>query len=107
MIRRFVQRLIDSRWFWPAAIALVLFATVFPATVRAWHGHSNDFTHYWNAAVAMRNGQDIYTSGEHRYVYPPLLAFLFEPLTFVSQRIATAIWICLSGFATLTAVLIV
>ena len=102
MIRRFI----DHRWFWIGMIAIALAATVLPSAWRAFHAHSNDFIHYWNAALALRNGEDIYTSGEHRYVYPPLLAFLLQPLTFIPSRVAVVVWIFLSGLLILVAVLI-
>jgi hypothetical protein len=41
---------------------------------------TGDFGHFYHAARAMLDGQDIYTAWHHGYIYPPFLAFLFTPL---------------------------
>lgn len=50
-----------------------------------------DFEHFYFAARAMREGSNLYSSGVHGYIYPPLIAFLFMPLTFVSVKTAALI----------------
>ena len=40
------------------------------------------------AARAMRHGTDIYASGTGGYVYPPLIAFLYQPLSTLTERTA-------------------
>jgi len=40
---------------------------------------TGDFEHFFFAARAMLDGQDVYTSGHNGYIYPPLLAFLYTP----------------------------
>ncbi len=67
----------------------------------------SDFPTYYSAATALRNGQDIYehnvvtdiavkhvTFGQDigSYNYPPLLAQIFIPLSFLSYPLAKAIW---------------
>lgn len=39
-----------------------------------------DFVHFFKAALAMREGTDIFASGTRGYIYPPLIAFLYMPL---------------------------
>ncbi len=48
-------------------------------------GNLQDFL---NAARAMLHGQDIYASGSRGYVYPPLIAFLYQPLAMLTDRSA-------------------
>lgn len=52
-----------------------------------------DFEHFYSGARAMRDGLDLYSSGMRGYIYPPLIAFLFAPLTFFTVQIAA--WIML------------
>ena len=52
-----------------------------------------DFEHFYYGARALRDGTDLYASGVRGYIYPPLLAFLFVPLTAFSVQ--TAAWIML------------
>ena len=52
-----------------------------------------DFEHFYHGARALREGSDLYASGVRGYIYPPLLAFLFMPLTAFSVQ--TAAWIML------------
>lgn len=51
---------------------------------RLWRGAVNtstgDFNDFYFAAEAMRAGGDIYASGRGGYLYPPLLAWLLQPL---------------------------
>jgi len=39
-----------------------------------------NFSTFRDAAIAMSYGQDIYASGKGEYIYPPLIAFLYQPL---------------------------
>jgi Glycosyltransferase family 87 len=39
---------------------------------------------FWNAAIALSHGQNIYRSGSGDYLYPPLIAFLYQPLGWMS-----------------------
>src|SRR5258706_4440666 len=57
------------------------FASVF-------HTNCGDFEHFYYAARAMRDGSDLYASGVHGYIYPPLIAFLFMPLTWLPVKLA-------------------
>jgi hypothetical protein len=66
------------------AAALVTVFVVYVAVFglrRISKGHLGDFDHFYCAAEAMLKGQDIYRSGRNGYIYPPLLAFLYTPLT--------------------------
>lgn len=52
-----------------------------------------DFEHFYLAAHALRDGVELYLAGVGGYIYPPLIALLFTPLTLVSVQ--TAAWIML------------
>lgn len=52
-----------------------------------------DFEHFYHGARALRDGIDLYASGVRGYIYPPLLAFLFMPLT--AFTVQTAAWVML------------
>ena len=55
-----------------------------------------DFEHFYFAALAMREGGDLYASGEGGYIYPRLIAFLFMPLTLFSVKAAALIMLVLN-----------
>ncbi len=61
-------------------------------------GRGTDFRHYVEAAGALRAGQDPY-SGVHPYIYPPLLAVVLVPLTFLPPAGAAWIWAAVSAAA--------
>ena len=52
-----------------------------------------DFEHFYWAGAAMRAGTDIYRSGVGGYIYPPLIAALYSPLSRFSVQ--TAAWVAL------------
>lgn len=54
----------------------------------------------------MRNGADIYAAASGHYIYPPLLAFLLQPLTFFSEPVAASIWAALTVAMMSTALLL-
>jgi hypothetical protein len=87
---------------WPerALIAGALIAAaalVIGAASRIGHGRLGDFTHFYAAAEAVRAGADVRESGEGGYIYPPLFAFLLQPLTLISQDRAAMVWLGLNA----------
>lgn len=72
-------------WFWKVSVHRIddapmsVFAHVFVTDC-------GDFEHFYLAARALREGSDLYGSGARGYIYPPLLAFLFIPLTFLTVK---------------------
>ena len=82
-------------WFWVVAAHRINdqpnpdFAKVFVTGC-------GDFEHFFHAAWAMRNGSDLYASGVHGYIYPPLIAFLFMPLTHLSVQDAALFMLLLN-----------
>jgi alpha-1,2-mannosyltransferase len=91
---------------WCGVIAAVIAATALPAAHRVWRGHTGDFTHFWQAAHAMLHVDDIYAAAAGRYVYPPLLAFLFQPLALIPERAAAIVWIAINSGLILATVLL-
>ena len=61
-----------------------------------------DFGVYLHAARLMRSGQNIYAvphpvaGGSLFYIYPPFLAFLFVPLTYIPEKLSIALWTVLN-----------
>ena len=65
-----------------------------------------DFDYFYRAAQAMWRGQDIYAVSDGHYIYPPFLAFLFQPFLAFSERTAALIWTVISALIIFAAALI-
>ena len=81
----------DPRVVW--AVALIPHAVAVGVSYRAIaKGHrTGNLQDFLDAARAMRAGADIYASGAHGYVYPPLIAFLYQPLATLGDRAASTV----------------
>ena len=59
-----------------------------------------DFRIYYDASMALRTGQDMFAAWNPdsplTYIYPPLLAILFMPLTLLPLEVAAAVWTVIS-----------
>ena len=92
----------DPRLVWAAA--LIPHAVAIGVSYRSIaKGHrTGNLQDFLDAARAMRAGTDIYASGAHGYVYPPLIAFLYQPLAMLGDRsagtVALAVEAALSVF---------
>jgi hypothetical protein len=82
-------------WFWVVTSHRVHDAP-FEGFAREFVTGCGDFEHFYRGAKAMREGLDPYTSGVRGYIYPPLIAFLYMPLTFVSVQAAAFIMLVLN-----------
>ena len=71
-----------------------------------WAGDPGDFGHFYRAASAMWKGEDIYLAAQGHYIYLPFLAFIFQPLTLLSERTAATVWTAISAALILIAILI-
>lgn len=65
-----------------------------------------DFDYFYRAAQAMWRGQDIYAASDGHYIYPPFLAFIFQPFVLFSERTAALIWTVISALIIFAAALI-
>jgi len=83
-------------------ILILIFAA--HAIGRVWSGYADDFKHFYRAAHGMLRGENIYAAGLGRYVYPPLLAFLLQPLGLLSLNVAATLWIFVNVALLLTTV---
>jgi hypothetical protein len=79
-------------WFW-VVVSHRIGGTPYSGFASVFVTGCGDFEHFYHGARAMRDGTDLYASGVRGYIYPPLLAFLFLPLTAFSVQ--TAAWIML------------
>lgn len=58
----------------------------------------DDYFHFWSAGKAMAEGGDIFSTRHgQNYIYPPLMAWLFQPLGKLDQAIGVHIWIALDA----------
>lgn len=78
-------------WFWAVSSHRIHDAPAVAA--HAFVTGCGDFEHFCQAALALRDGRDIEAAGAGGNIYPPLIAFVFMPLTHVSVR--DAAWIML------------
>ena len=65
-----------------------------------WRNRTADFDHFYWAAEAMNQGRDLYSSGEHAYIYPPLLAWLLTPFAHLPSKQAFCVWLVVEFGAT-------
>ena len=77
-------------WFWTVAFHRIQDAP-FAGFANVFVTGSGDFEHFYRAAEALRHGSDLYASGAGGYIYPPLVAFLFMPLTFLKVQDAALV----------------
>lgn len=83
-------------WFWRVSAHRVFEAPSFAAFANVFQTGCGDFEHFYEAARAMREGRDIYSAGVHGYIYPPLIAFLFMPLTYLTVQSAALLMLALN-----------
>ena len=82
-------------WFWVVSAHRIHDAP-FAGFAHTFVTGCGDFEHFYRGAKAMREGADPYASGVRGYIYPPLIAFLFMPLTFVSVQAAAVVMLALN-----------
>ena len=59
--------------------------------------HTGDFAHFYRAATALASGEDIYAVNGRHYIYPPLIAFLFQPLSALPMPVAAGLWLIINA----------
>lgn len=95
---------LEQRVFWSLCFIIGgLFGWIYLyALGRIEHG-IGDFQHFYWAAAAMWEHIDIYASWKHGYIYPPLLAFLYMPLSFLPLQTAAVVLLTINtGLVLLT-----
>jgi hypothetical protein len=76
---------------------------------RAQNGHLGDFPTFYQAAQLARNHQDMYLANQHGqqpYIYPPLIAVLYIPLTHLSLPAAARLMLLLTTAMLIAALLL-
>ena len=68
------------------------------------HQNTGDFEHFYFAAQAVHLGADPYAAHTRGYIYPPLIAFLFQPLALLTYNHAAAVMLAVNVAVTLLAV---
>lgn len=65
-----------------------------------------DFFDFYHGALAVRTGDDLYRVNEGGYIYPPFLAVVLRPITFLDPALAANLWtFLLAALLALTACL--
>ena len=82
-------------WFWVVSAHRV-YGVPFEGFAHTFVTGCGDFEHFYRGAKAMREGTDPYAAGVRGYIYPPLIAFLFMPLTFLSVQTAAVVMLALN-----------
>lgn len=95
----------------PVLIAVFALSIIVPALMAAGRIHTirptplqedpsrliervGDYYHFWTAARAMSRGEDIFEMSDGKnYIYPPLTAFLFQPLGMLPQKAGAYLWL--------------
>jgi hypothetical protein len=83
-----VRRTFPWAGVWTVGLALIFLVQVGLINRRIDRGHSGDFRHFYYAARALLDGEDLYTSGTGGYLYPPLIAVLYTPVARLSYTAA-------------------
>jgi hypothetical protein len=83
-------------WLWKVSAHRVFEAPSFAGFANVFQTGCGDFEHFFLAARAMRDGEDIYRAGAQGYIYPPLIAFLYMPLTFLTVQSAAQLMLLLN-----------
>lgn len=80
-------------------ITVILVAAAIPTIARnaTTNKDTQDFGPIYHAAQAMLHGQNIYAATTGLYIYPPFLAFIFQPLALLPEHAAAIVWVFLSG----------
>ncbi len=65
-----------------------------------------DFFHFYEAAKALTEGEDLYDSGSGGYIYPPLVAVAFQPLARLDYPAAVWVWFSLNTALVLGALIL-
>ncbi len=65
-----------------------------------------DLYAFYHGATALRTGGDVYARGERNYIYPPLIAFLYSPLSCLSIVNAGRILLIVNTLATLVSLIL-
>jgi hypothetical protein len=83
-------------WFWKVSAHRIMEGPSYAGFAYMFRTGCGDFEHFYHAALAMREGRDIYGSGVYGYIYPPLIAFLYMPLTYLSVQAAASLMLALN-----------
>jgi hypothetical protein len=89
-------------------IALVFAVAAAPTFIRTWSGQKtpDDFHVVYSGARAMLDRAEIYAATHGMYIYSPFLAFVFQPLALLPERVAAIAWLILIAIIILAATII-
>jgi hypothetical protein len=87
--------LLAYAWIW-AVSAHRIDGQPFSGFARVFVTNCGDFEHFYHAARAMRDGTPLHLSGVNGYIYPPLIAFVFMPLTWLPVKSAALVMLAVN-----------
>jgi hypothetical protein len=94
-----------TSWVWICGVAALIpyLSALFHCIRRLIHepGHPGNLAIFRDAAIALAHGQDLYRSGSGDYIYPPLIAFLAQPLGWMSLHWAAILMLVVNLFVSL------
>ena len=104
-----VAAISSTAWRWVFILELLAIAGICAGVLvtdlnRIRHRTTGDFEHFYYAADAVRHGSDPYTAWTRGYIYPPLIAFFFQPLSYLGRDRAAAVMLGVNVTVTLLAV---
>jgi hypothetical protein len=86
------------------AIAAICASPIINDIHRIHRQDTGDFVHFYYAADAVRHHADPYAAWTQGYIYPPLIAFLFQPLSFLGRDRAAGLMLGVNVAVTLIAI---
>jgi hypothetical protein len=110
ILQRLLHKPTDARNLRIASLAVLVGALgffTFASISQFARGREGDFVHFYEAARAVLNNQDLYESGPAKgYIYPPLFALVLTPLALLSREAAGVLWTILNAAMLLAALLL-
>ena len=97
----------NRRWIFAVeviAIASLCASVLLTDVKRIRTQNTGDFVHFFYAADAVHHGNDPYAAWTRGYIYPPLIAFVFQPLDPLGRDHAAAVMLIINVIVTLLAV---
>jgi hypothetical protein len=104
-----IVRLWSSVWIVGSAALIPYLFAIFHCIRKLAHhpGHPGNLPIFRDAAIALAHGQDLYRSGSGDYIYPPLIAFLAQPLGWISLYRAAVLMLAVNTVVSLLTLKIV
>ena len=91
------------KWLAPVALTAICVTVLVSDVARIKHQNTGDFEHFYYAGQAVLRGSDPYQAHTRGYIYPPLVAFMYQPMAKLSFSGAAALMLTVNVAVTLIA----